>query len=275
MRTWSEISDLAREIGAPIERVAREELQRLILRHLAETKFFARGVFQGGTALRLMYGGARFSEDLDFVFREKNDPGFESPEQALRGLPAFVSRQAAYYQGVALGRRKGSAMLARFRLSLRTPGRPPGLYIHLEFANVPSRRPQARLLRVGPVDVPVIVEDEVEILCDKLVALALREFIKGRDLWDIAFLSRERRIALPPASLILEKARDYGCERPRLLSRLESRLPQLSGEGLEALEAEMKRFLPRPLFEGLAGSFGETIEAVAAFVREALAALEA
>lgn len=273
MRTWSEVSALARELGVPVERVAREELQRLILRHLAEKGFFARGVFQGGTALRLLYGGARFSEDLDFVFRKKNDPGFRALEPALAGLPGFVHRQATYCDAVALKRQRASALLARYRLSLRTPGR-TGLSINLEFANVPGRRPQARLLRVGPIDVPVIVEDEVEILADKLVALALREYIKGRDLWDIAFLVRDRRVEAPAPRLLITKARDYGCLRPRLCARLRSRLRELEEQGLPALEAEMKRFLPRPLLAGLVGSFEEILAVATAAAREALAALE-
>ncbi|MBN2493251.1 MAG: nucleotidyl transferase AbiEii/AbiGii toxin family protein [Deltaproteobacteria bacterium] len=253
--------------------MAREELQRLCLRYLAETKFFSRGVFQGGTAIRLLYGGARFSEDLDFVFREKNDPGLASLATALRGLPAFVLRQAPYCENAALEQQKDAKELSRFRLSVRTPAKPKGLAVHLEFADVPGRRPRARLLRVGPVDVPIIVEDEVEILADKLVALALRDYIKGRDLWDIAFLVRERGAALPPSSLLSDKARDYGYPKAQLISKLAARLPELEVEGLQALRAEMKRFLPQPLLEGLTGSYEATLDAVSNAVREALASL--
>ncbi|MDY6954821.1 MAG: nucleotidyl transferase AbiEii/AbiGii toxin family protein, partial [Thermodesulfobacteriota bacterium] len=51
------------------ERKARtsELLQLVLLDDLYAQSRSERIIFQGGTALRWIYGGARFSEDLDFV----------------------------------------------------------------------------------------------------------------------------------------------------------------------------------------------------------------
>ena len=47
-------------------RALREILQEVALLGLWRSKFFERAAFYGGTALRLLYGMDRFSEDLDF-----------------------------------------------------------------------------------------------------------------------------------------------------------------------------------------------------------------
>jgi len=47
-------------------RALREILQEIALLGLWRSKFFEKGAFYGGTALRILYGLSRFSEDLDF-----------------------------------------------------------------------------------------------------------------------------------------------------------------------------------------------------------------
>lgn len=46
--------------------VLREYLQCKILEILFESRFAGKFCFLGGTCLRLIHGGQRFSEDLDF-----------------------------------------------------------------------------------------------------------------------------------------------------------------------------------------------------------------
>ena len=53
-----------------LENVLREDLQRVILLGLSRERFFVKNVFYGGTALRILYGLRRSSEDLDFVCLE-------------------------------------------------------------------------------------------------------------------------------------------------------------------------------------------------------------
>ena len=51
-----------------------EMLQLLLLDHLYSQKGSENIIFQGGTALRWIFGGMRFSEDIDFVTRlSRND----------------------------------------------------------------------------------------------------------------------------------------------------------------------------------------------------------
>jgi len=51
----------------------REILQEIVLLGLADAGFFDKAVFYGGTALRILYGLPRFSEDLDFSLLEKDE----------------------------------------------------------------------------------------------------------------------------------------------------------------------------------------------------------
>ena len=54
----------------------REIMQEVALSGLSRTNFFEKAAFYGGTALRILYGLDRFSEDLDFTLL-KADENFD------------------------------------------------------------------------------------------------------------------------------------------------------------------------------------------------------
>jgi len=54
-------------------RALREVMQEIALLGLWRSKFFEKAAFYGGTALRVLYGIDRFSEDLDFSLLEKKE----------------------------------------------------------------------------------------------------------------------------------------------------------------------------------------------------------
>ena len=54
------------------ENALREIAQEIILSGLSRAGFFSRAVFGGGTALRIVHGLRRFSEDLDFSLKEQD-----------------------------------------------------------------------------------------------------------------------------------------------------------------------------------------------------------
>lgn len=63
----------------------REILQQIALLGLWRSKFFEHAAFYGGTALRILYGLDRYSEDLDFSLLEPNPAySLESYGEALR-----------------------------------------------------------------------------------------------------------------------------------------------------------------------------------------------
>lgn len=54
------------------ENALKEIIQEIALLGLWRTKFFEQAAFYGGTALRILYGLDRFSEDMDFSLLKKN-----------------------------------------------------------------------------------------------------------------------------------------------------------------------------------------------------------
>src|ERR1700722_19779763 len=54
------------------EHALKEILQEIALYGLANANFFDKAIFQGGSALRVLYGLPRFSEDLDFLLKTPN-----------------------------------------------------------------------------------------------------------------------------------------------------------------------------------------------------------
>ncbi|MCF8241819.1 MAG: nucleotidyl transferase AbiEii/AbiGii toxin family protein [Melioribacteraceae bacterium] len=76
---------------AEILQLLRESLQSLALLGLWRSNFFEHAAFYGGTALRILYGLDRFSEDLDFSLLKPNaDFTFEKyRDSILRELEAF------------------------------------------------------------------------------------------------------------------------------------------------------------------------------------------
>lgn len=72
-------------------KLLRESLQSLALLGLWRSNFFEHAAFYGGTALRILYGLDRFSEDLDFSLLKPNaDFTFEKyRDSIIRELEAF------------------------------------------------------------------------------------------------------------------------------------------------------------------------------------------
>jgi hypothetical protein len=122
------------------------------------------------------------------------------------------------------------------------------------------------VIRSDAVDFATVVEDESEILVDKLVALTLRPYVKGRDIWDTWFLTHERHVAAPETGTVVAKAADYGTSLVELTSRVRHTKTIIETSGLGALDAEMKRFLPARLYDAMAPAFAEVNASVAAMV---------
>src|SRR5437667_209868 len=53
----------------------KEIMQEIAIYSLSSAGFFDKAIFHGGTALRILYGLPRFSEDLDFLLKNP-DPNF-------------------------------------------------------------------------------------------------------------------------------------------------------------------------------------------------------
>jgi len=259
---WSEVVEKSERLDVQRKQVFREEVQKAVLSALSTKGCFNSIVFHGGTALRLFYGNPRLSEDIDLVMVDVQ-AGFD-----LSGYMPFVERfiidTFPFLDSVEVKPQKSSD-IQRSILRTRSGDRDQTLRLNLELAAIPSYHNQPRILDFPPLQPVVRVEDSIEILADKVCALAFRPYLKGRDLWDIHFLTKERSLKVD-WHLVVRKVGDYNKPVNELAGRLESAKERISKEGISILTNEMERFLPqmvleqyRPAFVSVLGSVLEVI----------------
>lgn len=187
-------------------------------------------VFQGGTSLRLCHGGNRFSEDLDFV----GGRDFDSTKMSKikQCIETHIGRRYALQVEVGEPRpntNEEPVKVAKWTVSVITsPDNPsmPRQRIKIEIANIPAYTRELMPIHKnydflsGTRDVLVPTESLSEILADKIVAFPNSLFnedetpvetssgkIRHRDLWDIAWLLRNR--SRLDAELVTKKQSDY------------------------------------------------------------------
>lgn len=271
MNYWEQIRQQAQVEGVSPHLVLKEQIHLLILDHLFHRGAFSNLVFQGGTALRIAYRGSRFSEDLDFVLRRKSRPSFRRIADLFATLPRALERYPLFGKGIRLKAQKSTPAFMRFVLSIPIEGTAVRDRTHLEVANVPSYANQPLVIQTEalPVQPAIRVETPQEILSDKLTAFGAREFVKGRDIWDIHFLMGTLNVEMDPQvrRWVRKKVSDYRIGPAAFRKGFRRNLDILRERGAAILRVEMERFLPaahRDLFR-------EQFPEIAQTVREALA----
>jgi predicted nucleotidyltransferase component of viral defense system len=170
--------------------LVREYLQAHILRSTQEAGAFAALAFQGGTALRFLYGLRRFSEDLDFALeRPEHDRGLRSVAKAvkrdfelsghdvevtLRTVRAVHSADLKF-PGLLHETGLSSARGAKLMIRVEVDTRPPAGAVT-----------ETRLVtRHFPITFRV--HDLRSCMAGKIHAVLARRYAKGRDLFDLAW----------------------------------------------------------------------------------------
>lgn len=245
----------AQEEGLPVKIIEKEALQIYILSELFALPESTQLTFQGGTCLRLIYGGPRYSEDLDFV--TSADPKIIA--KMVESLAAALVKLEPFFGGnFVVKQQKETALFDRFRVHSQRADRHDSFFVSLEFArypaytlNVAPLRPQKELPGL-PLTL-VRAEKPEELLADKLCAVAGRPFCKGRDYFDL-WLLKQKEVKFDPA-LLKKKLQDYSIP-PANLAR------GLKLASTEDIMSEMARFLPLKyrrqfLSDGYAGLLSE------------------
>jgi predicted nucleotidyltransferase component of viral defense system len=244
------------------QNLMKEAIHLHLLSALSEAGVLRHVVFQGGTALRLCYGGERYSEDLDFVcgragaylkdveFDALVDKALETTKRTLQRDFDIDAAQIALKRPARPELVKGSDVnVAAWQIVVPVNPTPktPKSRIKIEFANVPSydSKPLAVSATPGLVQVQDVIlnaETPNEILADKAVALTARAALKFRDVWDVWFLVN-KLAATPDREMVLKKFADYGTLE--IAVKANTRLDELAKDATAtAFYAEMRRFLP-------------------------------
>ena len=244
------------------QNLMKEAIHLHLLSALSEAGVLQHVVFQGGTALRLCYGGERYSEDLDFVcgkagaylkgveFDGLVDNALETTKRTLQRDFDIDAAQIVLKRPAQPELVKGNDVnIAAWQIVVPVNPTPntPKSRIKIEFANVPSYDSKPLTVDATPSlvqiqDVILNVETANEILADKSIALVARAALKFRDVWDVWFLVNKLG-ATPDREMVGKKFADYSTSD--VVVKAKARLDELAQDATAtAFYAEMKRFLP-------------------------------
>jgi predicted nucleotidyltransferase component of viral defense system len=190
-----------------------EALQLILLDNLYAQSGSQHIIFQGGTALRWVYGGMRFSEDLDFVTclpAEDVDKILNKTFQKMKNACIAQFGPGISQQKIKSRREQSNQMLFIYR----PKGQRERIAVKLEFERLKEGRqpefkkfvlrdlpPVTGVITSGELVLPytssiILAETPAEILSDKMRALYERQYIKGRDIYDIWWLTKKLGVSL-------------------------------------------------------------------------------
>lgn len=220
------------------ENIVREYLQYLILDAIFSSNFGARMKFIGGTCLRILYGGDRFSQDLDF----DNDGLSLKDFRKLSKLVKTSLEQEGFMVEIKIVS-KGA-----FRCVIKFPGlmfdyglttnkkQKMAIFIdttHQTFKSVAktviiNKFGVYREIRTQPLDI---------LLSQKINAFLGRSRMKGRDIYDIVHLWPRTEPNFKYLASHQKTIKDIN-------SLLNAMRKKLVGKEMKALLADVRPFLP-------------------------------
>jgi predicted nucleotidyltransferase component of viral defense system len=240
----------------------REVLQELVLLGLWRGKFFDRAAFYGGTALRVLHGLDRFSEDMDFSLL-RPDKSF-----ALEHYLPFVAREvSAWGFKATVEVRKKTARSAVESAFLKADSKELLLVIEAG-EDIVSLVPSGRLLRVRfevdtnpppdfvtetgfclrPIPFSVLAYAPPSLFAGKMHAVLCRGWrkrVKGRDWYDFVwFVGRGVELNLRHLEARMRQTGHYYDDAPLSEARFRQLLEErIAGLDIELASADTARFL--------------------------------
>lgn len=176
------------------EHALKEILQEIAIYGLASANFFDKAIFHGGTALRILYGLPRFSEDLYFLLKSP-DPDFRW-EPYMDAIVATCKQFGVHPEVMDKSRVDNTIQ----KMFLKDDS--IGKIIDLTFVHHPKKKlsikfeidtnpPQGSQMELKflefPLDYSIVTQDLSSSFAGKCHALLCREYIKGRDWYDFTW----------------------------------------------------------------------------------------
>jgi predicted nucleotidyltransferase component of viral defense system len=230
--------------------ILREILQQSALLGLARLQFFEHAAFYGGTALRILYGMDRFSEDLDFSLlkpdlqfnfqpfleglqREMQSLGFHVEVSAKKEVPPILS---AFMKGntlnllLTIGEEGGASMEVyseeKIHIKLEIDTNPP-----------PGFALETKLV-LNPTPFYVLTYSPSDLFAGKMHAILCRSWkgrVKGRDWYDfIWFIQRGIPVHLSHLAQRMRQSKhlasDQELDEEKLLTLLKEKIGHIDWE---------------------------------------------
>lgn len=175
----------------------KEITQEVILYALSKTSFFDQAHFCGGTALRIVHGLNRFSEDLDFTtngvdkkfqFDDYMDEVLKTLKQYGLEMKVKKAKDDSFVKARELKEDSD-----KWTLSFPSNKQLKKVIIKLEIDTNP---PSGAVVTNGNLDFPILHQVKVGTLetlfAGKIHALLCRSFMKGRDWYDFLWYVRNK-----------------------------------------------------------------------------------
>ncbi|MDO8879933.1 MAG: nucleotidyl transferase AbiEii/AbiGii toxin family protein [Coriobacteriia bacterium] len=185
------LKDIVQAAPAPMRtNIMREYLQARVLEVMQAQDAWTSVAFMGGTALRFLYQIPRFSEDLDFSL-ENAEAGYDF-EGLLEAVRARFLKEEYQCETKTATRTTVNKAFVRF------PGLPHELglspHINAVFSvkievdtNPPAGAGLESSLVRRYVTLRIAHHDRASLLAGKIAALLMREWVKGRDVYDLVW----------------------------------------------------------------------------------------
>jgi len=223
----------------------REFLQMIALKAMCEKDYFGKVAFTGGTALRVLYGLKRFSEDLDFSLVSKSGYDFkrlnkevmrefklnglhaDSKPKAEKTVHSMMIKFPGLLNELGLSAFKEQNLSVKFEVDTNPPkgGKLENTVINKAF-----------ILNITHFDLP-------SLLATKLHACFFRKYTKGRDFYDLLwYAGKGVKPNLPLLNNAIEQTqgRSPGITKDDLRAFIVDRIEKVD---FEAAKKDVERFL--------------------------------
>ena len=245
--------------------VLKEIIQRLCLLGLWRARFFEHAAFYGGTALRMLYGLDRFSEDLDFslLFPDAGfslKPYFESLNRELKGygFEAEISeKEKADVSPIVTAFIKSNTRMHFIkigvpdRLSKQVPGnRQLKVKFEVDTDPPPAFETEIKYL-LQPVPFSARVFSPPDLFAGKMHAVLCRRWqkrVKGRDWYDMVWFTRQQiPLHIEHLAARMRQTGDLDDQDSLTENDFQNRLIQaINGLDIEAAKKDVAPFLQDP-----------------------------
>jgi predicted nucleotidyltransferase component of viral defense system len=241
----------------------REVMQEIALLGLWRGKFFEKAAFYGGTALRVLYGLDRFSEDLDFSLLEKSE-GFDLSdygESLKRELASFGfaveiesrKKQTQVQSAFLKADTRTQMITVEFERGLvQQVPRNQMLKIRLEVDTYPPQgfTTEVRYL-LRPVPFAVRTFSLPDLFAGKMHAILCREWksrAKGRDWYDLVwFAAYHPELHLAHLEQRMRQTEHWKGSAPLTAGDLRSLLTmRIEKVDIDQIRREVERFVKDP-----------------------------
>ena len=242
---------LSSSAGIAGRHVAREFLQVRLLEGLQDAGDTPNVAFHGGTALRLLFMTPRFSEDLVFTL---TPTGGELDFVALgRSLTNDLSKEGYDVEIAVKTSTVVQEAFVRFRGLLYemgvSPLRDETMMIKLEVDTNPPEGAvltTSRIPRPYGANVRVLHHDQSSLFAGKIAAVLTREWVKGRDVFDLVWYASNTAWPAPNLAMLNAAVLQSGWSGPEVTADNWRRLAweRLSRDAdWETVRSDVERFV--------------------------------